>query len=44
MYPEEYEENAVVIREGNPGSTLYVMEGQCFAHQWLYLFHEISPT
>ncbi len=28
MYPEEYDENAVVIREGTPGSTLYVMEGQ----------------
>lgn len=27
MYLEEYEENAVVIREGTPGSTLYVMEG-----------------
>lgn len=27
MYLEEYIENALIIREGSPGSTLYVMEG-----------------
>lgn len=27
MYLEEYVEGAVIIREGTPGSTLYVMEG-----------------
>ncbi|CAG7720177.1 unnamed protein product [Allacma fusca] len=26
MYAEEYVENAIIIREGSPGSTLYVME------------------
>lgn len=28
MYMEEYVENAIIIREGSPGSTLYVMEGK----------------
>lgn len=28
MYLEEYTEGAVIIREGTPGSTLYVMEGK----------------
>jgi hypothetical protein len=30
MYPVEYDQNSIIIREGDVGSLVYVMEGVVF--------------
>lgn len=35
MYPEEYKAESIIIREGDVGSTVYVLEGNSFYYYYL---------